>query len=292
METETLTIKFDGQWHQVDVQTFVYSVVNFATVVKEANRKNGGQPISINVKATEKGSLLIDLVATTVNNQTLLNGLTMLAGTIAIVGGLYKFHKFISGKKVKETKTEKAQTTIFLDDGSTLTIAENIYNTYISTPAISDSISQNFSALTEDPAVTNFEVIQNGTEKIIEVGKQDFGRMSIKQQIDIENSRVTTESAILHIYKVVFEKTDRKWEFYYNGNRISANILDEDFFDLIDKGESFAKGDQLKSDLQITKIYDESVGTYVNQSYAVIKVHEHVKRIEPQELPFNTQIRG
>lgn len=54
MEQETLTIKFDGQNHQVDVQTFVYSVINFTTVIKEANKKNGGNPININIKAPEK----------------------------------------------------------------------------------------------------------------------------------------------------------------------------------------------------------------------------------------------
>jgi len=287
MEQETLTIKFDGQNHQVDVQTFVYSVLNFATVIKEANKKNGGNPININIKA----SLLVDLVTQAVNNPTLLNATTILSSTIVIVGGVYQLHKFISGKKTKEVKTESGKTTITLEDSSTLTIAENIYNIYNSTPAIPDSISKNFSALSEDPAVTNFEVSRNGKEKIIEVAKEDYARMAIKQQIETENSRTTIESANLYIYKVVFEKTDRKWEFYHNGDKISANIFDEDFFKLIDKGEAFSKGDQLKVDLQVTQVFDESIGTYVNQSHAVLKVYEHIKRSEPLELPFNKTIK-
>lgn len=290
MEQETLTIKFDGQNHQVDVQTFLYSVLNFTTVIKEANKKNGGNPININIKAPEKGSLLVDLVTNAVNNPTLLNGTTILASTIVIVGGAYKLHKFISGKKTREVKTEDNSTTITLEDNSTLTIADNIYNIYMTTPAIPDSISKNFSALSEDPAVTNFEVSRNGSEKIIEVSKEDYARMAIKQQIDTENSRIIVEAANLYIYKVVFEKTDRKWEFYHKGDKISANIFDEDFFKLIDKGESFSKGDQLKVDLQVIQMFDESIGTYVNQSHAVLKVHEHIKRSESIELPFNKTI--
>jgi len=290
MEQETLTIKFDGQNHQVDVQTFVNSVLNFVIVIKEANKKNGGNPININIKAPKKGSLLVDLVTNAINNPTLLNGTTILASTIVIVGGVYGLHKFISGKKTKEVKTGNGTTTITLEDNSTLTIADNVYNIYMTTPAISDSISKNFSALSEDPAVTNFEVLRNGKEKIIEVSKEDYARMSIKQQIDTENSRTIVESANLYIYKVVFEKTDRKWEFYHSGDRISANIFDEEFFKLIDKGESFSKGDQLKVDLQVTQIFDESIGTYVNQSHAVLKVYEHIKRSEPMELPFNKTI--
>lgn len=290
METETLTVKFDGQHHQVDVQTFVYSVLNLTTVIKETNRKNGGQPINVNIKAPEKGSLLVDLVTNVVNNQTLLNGSTLLSSVIVIVGGVYSVHKFISGKKTKAVQTARGETTITLEDGSTLTVAENIYNTYISTPSIPDSISKNFSALSEDPAVTSFEVSRSGTEKIIDVKKEDFGRLSIKQQIENENSRIITESAILYIYKVVFEKTDRKWEFYHGGNRISANILDEEFFNKIDTGESFAKGDQLKADLQITQVFDESIGTYVNESYAIVKVDEHIKRSEQPKLPYDKDI--
>ena len=225
-----------------------------------------------------------------VNNPTLLNSTTILASTIVIVGGVYSLHKFISGKTTTSTKTENNSVTITLEDNSTLTIAENIYNIYMTTPAIPDSISKNFSALSEDPAVTNFEVFRNGTEQLIEVPKEDYARMSIKQQIVTENSRTIVESANLYIYKVVFEKTDRKWEFYHNGDRISANIFDEDFFGLIDKGEAFSKGDQLKADLQVTQIFDESIGTYVNQSHAVLKVYEHIKRSEPLELPFNKSV--
>lgn len=290
MEQETLTIKFDGQNHQVDVQTFVYSVLNFTTVIKEANKRNGGNPININIKAPEKGSLLVDLVTNAVNNPTLLNSGNLLSSAIVITGGLYSLHKFISGRKTKEIKTQNSETTITLEDNSTLTIAENIYNIYTTTPAIPDSLAKNFSVLSEDPAVTNFEVIRNGQEKIVEVPKEDYARLSIKQQIETENSRIITESANLHINKVVFEKNDRKWEFYHNGNKISANIFDEDFFKKIDGGESFAKGDQLKVDLQVTQVFDESIGTYVNQSYAVLKVYEHIKRLEPPELPFNKTI--
>lgn len=287
MEQETLTIKFDGQNHQVDVQTFVYSVLNFTTVIKEANKRNGGNPININIKAPEKGSLLVDLVTNAVNNPTLLNGGNLLSSAIVITGGLYSLHKFVSGKKTKEIKTQNSETTITLEDNSTLTIAENVYNIYTTTPAIPDSLAKNFSVLSEDPAVTNFEVIRNGQEKIVEVPKEDYARLAIKQQIETENSRIITESANLHINKVVFEKNDRKWEFYHNGNKISANIFDEDFFKKIDGGESFAKGDQLKVDLQVTQVFDESIGTFVNQSYAVLKVYEHIKRLEPPELPFN-----
>jgi hypothetical protein len=292
MEQETLLVKFDGQSHQVDVQTFSYSVLNLATVIKEANKKLGGKPMQIHIKAPEKGSLLVNLIATVTNNPNLPglipDSVGFIADVVTVVGGLYKFHGFISGKKVKETKKVSTNITVELDDGSTMTVAENIYNIYVNTPAIPTGIAENFSALNEDPAVSRFEVTAGASKKIIDVNREDYSRLAIKQHFETENTRTLIEAANLYIYKVVFDKTDRKWEFYHNGNRISANISDENFYQLIDRGESFSKGDQLKVDLQINQILDESVGIHVNQSYQVIKVHEHIKRSgPPQELPFN-----
>jgi hypothetical protein len=289
---ETLTVKFEGQNHQVDVQTFANSVLNFATVIKETNRIQGGEPISINIKAPEKGSLIVQLVASMVSStSSLLNpeNISYISDVVCIVGGLYAFHKATSGKKVVGKEKENNFIKIQFDDHSEFNVAENVYNIYVNALAVSNGISQNFAALEEDPAVSKFEVSKD-QKRIIEVDREDFPRLAIKQQFDTENTRKTIESASLHIYKVVFEKTDRKWEFYYKGNRISASISDEDFYKKIDNGESFAKGDQLKVDLQINQILDESVGIYVNQSYQVMKVHEHIKREKPPELPFNKEI--
>ncbi len=293
MDSETLIVRFDGQQHQVDVQTFAHSVLNFATVIKEANRKVTGSPIEINIKAPEKGSVIVALVTQVVQDPSLLtSAIGPAADVVTVVGGLYGMHAFISGRKIAQTQKEDNSIKISLDDGSTLNVAENVYNIYTTTPAISTGISQHFSALSDDPAVAKFEVTRGNNEKIIEVAKEDYDRLSIKQQIDTENSRKIIESAELHIYKVVFDRTDRKWEFYYKGNRISANITDSNFFQLIDNGEAFAKGDQLSVELQINQVLDETVGIYVNQSYQVLKVIEHIKRSAPLELPFDKTITG
>lgn len=294
MSQETLTVRFDGQNHQVDVQTFAYSVLNLATVIKEANKKLGGRPMQIHVKAPERGSLIVDLIAIATNNPTLIpDSVEFIANAVEIVGSLYGLHRFLAGKKVKQTKKQGEGIVIDLDDGSTMQIAENIYNIYVGTPAIQNGIAENFSALNEDPAVSRFQVTTKNHGEIIDVPREEYPRLAIKQHFETENTRTIIESANLYIYKVVFDKTDRKWEFYYNGNRVSAGISDEDFYRRIDIGEAFSKGDQLKVDLQITQVFEESIGIHVNQSYQVLKVHEHIKRSDPpQELPFNKNLDG
>ncbi len=293
MPQETLTVKFGGQAHQVDVQTFALSVLNFATVIKEINRQLGSTPVDIHIKAPSEGSVLVDLIATATTTashiDSLLPDIPRFVNLITVVGAMYGLHKFVSGRSIKEKKEKEREITITLDDGSQMTIAEQVYNIYVNVPSIANGISQNFSALSEDPAVSEF-IVSNKGKDIISVKREDYSRLAIKQQFETENSKKIIESANLYIYKVVFDKTDRKWEFYHGGNRISANITDEDFFKHVDAGESFAKGDQLRADLQITQILDESVGIYVNQSYQIVKVHEHIKRSEPQKLPFNKNL--
>lgn len=291
MEQETLTLKFGGQANQVDLHTFAYSVLNFATVLKETNRKLTDRPIEIHIKSPEKGSVLVDIVTTIQEINSLIPDMGNITNLLAVIGGLYGFHLWVSGKLIKKKEKIEEDLHIELDDGSTFIVAENVYNIYVSTPAIPESISEQFSVLNDDPAVVDFQVKRRNKE-IVRVNREDFPRLSIKQQFESENTKTVIQSAYLHICKLVFDKKDRKWEFYFNGNKISARITDNDFFNRVIAGnESFSNGDQLHVDLQITQVMEESVGIFVNQSYQVVKVHEHIKREHPRELPFDKKLQ-
>ncbi|MGI6514845.1 MAG: hypothetical protein ACOX3D_10905 [Syntrophomonadales bacterium] len=83
---------------------------------------------------------------------------------------------------------------------------------------------------------------------------------------------IIEENVDLSVLKLVF-KRNRKWEFIYNGMKISAYIDDDGFWARVDRGESFRKGDIIKADLEITRVFDEEVNTHVNMRYKVIKVY-------------------
>ena len=109
--------------------------------------------------------------------------------------------------------------------------------------------------------------------------------MALKSEELSEGERVLTEAATLNIVRLSFEEA-LKWDFYYKGNKISAKIKDPNFYELIDKGESFAKGDILEVELQIVQKWDESVNTYVNKSYHINRITRHLKRGEEQRFHF------
>jgi len=87
------------------------------------------------------------------------------------------------------------------------------------------------------------------------------------------------------IFKIVFDDKS-KWDFIYRGNKINAKILDDMFYDKVDKGEKFSKGDSLEVDLEITQYFEESVNVFLNRSYTITKVHQH----RPREKQLNLKL--
>lgn len=287
-------IKFDGQQPQVDANVLVSSLIHTTTVVQEVNRYlNSGKKIELKVKALEKGSFLchIELVETAV--ETLKNLLTKDnieygAAIVASVVGLIEIKKFLKGKKQKEAKQQGNKTKIINQEGNVLVIDNATFNIYEHSPIVKDALSQNFDVLDNDPAITGFEITDKNEKPLVRVDKNEFADMSKKSDEIAEGERKLVEAATINIVRVSFEE-NLKWDFYYRGIKISARIADPFFYELIDKGEAFAKGDILEVELQINQKFDESVNTFVTKSYQVNKIIRHLSRNEQQKLNFKSE---
>lgn len=274
-------IKFDGQQHQVDSNVLVSSLIHTTTIVQEVNKYlNSGKKIEIKVKALEKGSFLchIELVETTLD--TLKNLLTkdnieVGAAIVGTVVGLIELKKFLKGKKAKEFQQLGDKTKIVNKDGNVIVIENATFNIYEHSPVVKDALAQNFDALNNDPAITGFEITDKNEKPLVRVEKTEFVDLSQKSEEVEDGERKIVEAATVNIVRVSFEE-NLKWDFYYRGIKISAKIADPSFYELIDKGEAFAKGDVLEVELQINQRFDESVNTFVTKSYQVNKIVRHL----------------
>lgn len=287
VEDKLVKIKFEGQAHQVDAQVFISTLVNFSELVKEVNREVGSDKrIEIKIVATAEGSFDAHLVLQAM--ETVQKGLLPTAGLLAnvvnIIGGVYGVKKWISSRKVKEVTPQKNDTVKIIDNnGDSLIVMGDVYNIYRNNQIVNDALSNSFASIQEDPSITGLEISDNES-LLFHAERDEFEKMATKVVVEGDSMKKTTTAARLTINKVVFEGLGRKWEFVYLGNRISANIDDPDFFKLIDAGESFAKGDQLEVDLEITQVYEESLRAYLNKSYTVTKVNKHIPRDNPEQL--------
>ncbi len=286
-------IKFDGQQHQVDAQILISSLIHTTTVIQELNTYfNTGKRIEIKVNALEKGSFLIhiELLETALDhlkNLLTKDNLLFASGIISGLVGLIEIKKHLRGKKPKEIIKDGGTTIIINENNNVLNISSDIYIIYETNSVVNDALSQNFDVLDNDPAITAFEITDKKENPYVRVDRADFKDLSLKSEEIDDNKKSIIELTRLNIVRLSFEE-NLKWDFYYRGNKISAKISDPNFYELIDKGEAFAKGDTLEVELQVNQLFEETVNTYINKSYQINRIINHYKKSEQKKIDFES----
>ena len=284
-------LKFDGQLHQIDANLLISSLIHTTSIIQEVNRYlDSGKNIEIKVKALEKGSFLIhiELLETTLGSLKSLftkENVELGGAIITIFVGLIEVKKFLKGKKPKSVEPLQEKIKITNQEGNILIIENITFNIYENSPIVKDALSQNFDSINNDPSITGFEITDKDENPIIKIDKDEFADLSLKSEEISKDERIIKEASTLNILRLSFEES-LKWEFYYKGNKIPAKINDPNFYDRINKGESFAKGDILEVELQINQKWEESVNTFINKSYQVNKIIRHILRNEQQKFNF------
>lgn len=155
----------------------------------------------------------------------------------------------------------------------------DLKNSIRNSKAIKSHISTAFGILSEDISVTDFGIAASMDVSVAPVGiiDQTGFREIVKsygkedEQIDVPFIDEITKVTVL---KIVFERGYRKWQFVWNGIKISAPIVSDAFFDKLASHEyEFAQGDVLDITLRIHRARDEFSGALINSAYEVIEVH-------------------
>lgn len=284
-------IKFDGEKHQIDANLLVNNLIHTTTIIQELNRNlDSGKKIEIKIKALEKGSFLIHLELI----ETVLDGLKNLltrenaetAG--AIIGafvGIIELKKFLKGKEPKSKEISGNKVKIKNEKGDVLYVENFVQNIYQNNTVIKDALSQSFESLENDNSITGYEVTDKKEKPLVRVDREEFEYMSLKSDEILDGERITTVAATLNIIRISFDDK-LKSDFYFKGNKVSVKINDPEFYERVDKGESFAKGDTLEVELEIKQVFENSVNTFINKSYKVNRIIRHIRRDEQSKLDF------
>ena len=290
IDEEKIKIKFEGQTHQIDVNTLASSLMVFSETLKEINTElKTSKNVEVKIEALAPGSFEVQTIVSAINDSGLLNAISTVcgtAGTIALIyTGVVKLRSFLKNKdnkKIEDVKQDKNKTTIKTDNGNTYICDNVIYNIYNNSQIINDSISDQFRILEEDPAIDGLTL---STEKeSFSISKDDFSSLAQKVEIPGENKRKEIKnSQTVYVVKPVLEKSPtRRWEFIWSGNRISANIADMTFLEKMEKGEyRFGTGDKMIVDLQINQLLSPIYNAWLNESYQITLVHEHIPQAGP-----------
>lgn len=286
-------IIYEGQHHQMDLDTLLLSLLHFYELLKSASEEiSPGEKIEVKIDATEKGSFEVFLSLCSEIPKGLFSSLTWdnlekLGLIVSFVGGFLQLKKFLRGKKPENIQSNNS-VTIITYGNSTINVPDRVYNFYKGNQKANEHVENLFDKLVERPEIEGL-AIEAENMKIFHAKSEDFFGMSQKNELMQENQRTRVERADVSILKVVFQK-NRKWEFIYLGNKISAEIIDEEFWNKINtSGVRFGKGDIFSVELEITQTFDHDANTYLNKGYRVIRVLDYKQRPRQIQMDLNNE---
>lgn len=280
MSEERVTIKFDGQSHQVDVATFTQVLLNYATVIRAAAKESGLQDgVRVSIVATEPGSLDAVVSVAAQAGSGLLSFLRDnkdgIDAAIIAAAGLYGFKQKLSGKSSVSKVDEKPEEniTIINIDGDINNIDSRVYNTYVNHPDATSAIDSSFAVLEENPEIEAVQM-STGENILFRADHSEFSGIAASPNYEGPGIRHISNEAFLQVVKpcLVYSKS-RKWEFLYNGQKISAAIADESFLGELDS-KRFGVGTKMRVLLDITQEYNARWRGYANKKYLILKVYE------------------
>lgn len=279
LDSKSIEIKFGCDSHEINAELFIESLISYSFVTQEVSAcLSPGTKINIKIKALNHGSFKVILEL--IMNAGIFIGTT--ADTISIVQGLYKLRKWFAknGKPEVIKPIDKSNIEISNNRGK-IVINQNVYNIYQENPKVREKLRDTFSKLKEEKEITDFSIRDIDTNMdIFRVEQEDFSLLAAPDdEAEQRKQKFIQERQELSVFKVVF-KENYKWEFFYQGSKIYATIEDKVFFKEIERGErAFRSGDKLIVDLEIEQIFNEVVNIFVNDSYHVLRVIEHIPRV-------------
>lgn len=283
MNPNDFKIVFDSEKHEVDVETLIGCLMHTSNIVQEVNRSLGTEKkIEVKIKALEKGSfeVHIELVEKLLYSIFSRENLTVASEIVSVVGGLYGFANWLKGRKPSKIENKGDEVEITNDKDEKTIININVYNIFNENKAVRDNIAKQFSVLEKSEYIEGFKFESNGISTCI--SEEDFSAVATKfDTLNNENKEpireILTNRKIL-IIRPSFDK-DLKWDFVFEGQKLSAKMEDKAMIHIINQGEEFSKGDFMLVDLEVIKFYDNDLGIHMitKDSYKILRYKEHIK---------------
>jgi hypothetical protein len=281
-------LHFGGRTNEIDVYTFSNSLSSVCAAIQEINKQiNPDIELTITLDAFGAGSFRARL-KTSVDFAVALFKSRYSEAVILGVLGNYIFGILNPADKIQ----------IIIHDNSYIVqqVSERIVlprefpqaEKRIKEPElIKRHISRTFKYLENDRSVTNFGFATHisAPEPTFSVPRAEFAILSRSPEEDDPAIEVKEEITKVVVIKAIFERGSRRWQFAWNGVKISAPIRSRAFFDKIAAGEyEFGQGDVLIVTLRIVRVRDELTRAFLNKSYEIIEVHGLEKSPKQSEL--------
>lgn len=279
---DEFVLHFGGRPNEVDAFTFANSLVAFSEAIRDINKQlNPSTRIEITIDGVGEGSFRVRLKTATTFLSALLRSTA--ATEMAKLFVIPIFITFIYDRYLStplEIKIDDSHVVIHKGDDRII-VPRDVYEKKRQLPdphSIDKHIARGFDVLQEDPSVTEFGVTKDLEDKvpITKIPRDDFALLArpvgIISENDTNNRTVDTRERLI-VLRAILARSTRKWQFVWNGVRISAPILDDDFYFRLSRHEIvFGQGDSLEVVLRIYQQKDRETGIFMNVGYEVMRV--------------------
>ncbi len=276
----------DDNLHDINVNTFANSLIQFSEVIKLVSKETlPDYIIEITIDRTGEGTFWGHFKMKGKNFLTQVKEFlptkdNTMAVTIAVLSLLKTCDK--EAKPIIQNNYVIINNNIKID----VTTYDKAYK-LSQKPEIQTVAKKTFDALTEDNSISAFSIAKNPEDCkkhnfIISVDRQEFENFEVGVEEDIKYDIRLKQ--ILHPIKVILEKSKRKWEFIWDGRRISANVSCDKFYKDSSEGKiGFKPKDYIIANLRIKQRLDKVNNVFINEDYEITEIEEYIFYAEKQE---------
>jgi paraquat-inducible protein B len=209
---------------------------------------------------------------------------------IGTLADILSIKEFIAGKKPESIKNKNSDSIIIKNkDGQVKIASKKAGDIIFNNPTVNVTINNTFHTLQGIDQIEGLSIKDNKGNSKFKTTRNDFEKLSSPNEV-IEDKTKDSKTIIkysvpLNVFKIVFGQK-YKWEFYYDGKKISATIEDENFYKkLLNRQIQFMNGDILIADQEIDQVFNEIANTYENKKY-IIKLVRDIKQ-HPKQFRLN-----
>lgn len=285
---DEVVLHFGGERKKINAYTLASSLVSIADAVKAANDVlNPGYDVEVLVEAFGEGSFRAKIKTVFKGAGNIFSKDALKAVALSVLANFIYQHTLAPDSQVVVNVNDDE---VVIEQGKTKIIVPRV--TYDATKEVEksekfkQSVSKIAKSIEKDENIESFGFTKNINDEYPDI---DIPRKQIAILLEPEEyaepSRVIFEQVNLFIKRAILERSKRKWEFVWQGFKISAPVLDEAFYnEFFAHKVKIAPGDQLEAKVKIYQIKDEDTGIYSNDRYEVVEVIKHIPHIEQVDL--------
>jgi hypothetical protein len=283
---ETFVIHFGGDAPRINAYTLATTLVNIADAARAANFAiNPGYDIEVVVEALGSGSFKAKLRALYRGASNLFSNQALQALVLGVISNFIYTHTLAPDAEVKVSVTAEE---VVVEQGETKIVVPRAVHEATklaeAQPQFVAAVREAVRVVETDSNVTSIGFSSDMQDQpVVRIPRERFATLvAPPTEVAVDDARDITEEADLDILRAILERSKRRWEFVRAGTRIAAPVTDEKFYnDFFAHDIKIAPGDRLRVKLKIRQRRVPGIGIFINDSYEVIEVFEHIP--QPQQ---------